>query len=211
MATNSEKNISQQASILQSGLEFFYKNGVREIDETELFSSLGITPNAFFATYRNKDEFLLEAIRHDRAQQEVMHRKFHETSANAVQEIMSVLKFGADTIRRIQTVFITDVMNYYPQLMKEGDEYSQNYTAKLYSSIIKRGIREGLFLEEINLEIVSRVILANAYVWLNYKTFPPHIYPPGEVLRNIYLFYFRGLCTEEGMRTMDNYFSSNSF
>lgn len=205
---NTEKN---REEILEAALDFFYKYGVREANETELFKGIGVTPNEFYSMFKSKDEVLNEAVEYNQTRQEKIYASLRNKAKNAVEEIMSVLKHGADVMKKVNPIFVTDIMNYYPQIMERGAEYSQDYTLNLYSDIINRGIKEKLFRSDINIQIVTRVILQNGYVFLNYRTFPPDKYSPGEVLRSIYLYYFRGLCQPEGARLIDEYFSEHNF
>ena len=61
---NSEKS---RTGILENALEYFYKHGIKELDETEFFKGLGISPNEFYSMFRNKDDILEQAVRHTTA------------------------------------------------------------------------------------------------------------------------------------------------
>lgn len=86
-----------------------------------------------------------------------------------------------------------------------------NHAIPLYKDILNRGVRQGVFRKDINIDIVSKVIIGNLNVLLDARMFPPTRYSLGEVTRCIYLYYFRGLCQESHEYLVDTYFSKNSF
>ncbi|MES2766775.1 MAG: TetR/AcrR family transcriptional regulator [Bacteroidota bacterium] len=204
-------NSLTREEILEEAMNVFYAKGVKDLNETELFEGLKISPNAFYSMFRNKEDLLEKAVRHNIKRDREIHEDLRSKSKNAVEELMSLLRHGVNVIKNISPVYINDLVNYYPGIMRIGVQNMQDYTLDLYSTIINRGIKEGLFRSDINIQIVTRVIMENVYVMINYRTFPPEKYSPGEVVRSIYLYYFRGLCRPEGAQIVDEYFSNHSF
>jgi hypothetical protein len=68
-------------------------------------------------------------------------------------------------------------------------------------------VQQGVFLKDINIAVVTRVILENINVLLNTRVFPPDKYSIREVYRSIYLYYFRGLCTTEAINNAERLFT----
>jgi AcrR family transcriptional regulator len=197
--------------ILKTALQFFYRNGIRDLDEPEFFKGIGISPNEFYSMFRNKDDILEQALRYNMEHEKEINQQLREKAKNSIDELMSILKYGIDIIKDINPLYVTDLINYYPSLMRIGAQHMQDYTLNLYASILNEGIKQGLMRSDINIQIVTRVITENVYVMINYRTFPPEKYHPGEVARSIYLYYFRGLCTAKGAQLVDDFFAANSF
>ncbi len=135
--------------------------------------------------FKNTEDLLEKAVLHSIQRERKIHDNLRSTSKNTVEEIMSILRYGVNDIKNINPVYINDILNYYPVNMRMGAQNMQDYTLDLYASIINRGIKEGLFRTDINIQIVTRVIIENVYVMINYRTFPSEEYSPGEVVRSI--------------------------
>ncbi|HYF03533.1 MAG TPA: TetR/AcrR family transcriptional regulator [Patescibacteria group bacterium] len=201
----------QREIILTDAMSYFLQNGVREVNETDLFKSIGISPNAFYSFFKNKEDLLEQAVRLNIERDRIAIEQLRAKAKNSVEELMMLLKRGVQEFQKISPVYISDVMNYYPMVNRIGLQNLQEFTLNMYTEILNRGVRDGHFRRDINIQVVARVIIENVFVFLNYRAFPPEQYSHGEVLRGIYLYYFRGLCSQKSMHMVDDYFASNSF
>jgi hypothetical protein len=69
---------------------------------------------------------------------------------------------------------------------------------------------QGYFRKDINLQLVTKIILEQFNLIINPHVFPPDRYDMGEVFRSIYLYYVRGLCTDKGSKLAEEYFSKSN-
>jgi hypothetical protein len=71
--------------------------------------------------------------------------------------------------------------------------------------IIERGIKEGVFRKDIDVKIINRCMLEVAKMSNDKEIFPPDNYISEDVIRNVYINYLRGICTQKGLNLIDNY------
>jgi hypothetical protein len=85
------------------------------------------------------------------------------------------------------------------------------YSYPQVHDIINKGILEGNFRRDINIPLVTKIMMEQLNLMLNPLVFPPDRYDLAEVFRSIYLYYVRGLCTYNGSKQAEDFFARNQF
>lgn len=193
-------------TILRDALKIFKANGVNGISMEYIAQKLDIAPATLGEISGSKEDLFRKAVLNDMAESRERQRQIISGSDSAVEQLMALLKFSLEESYDIKPAYVTDFMQF-PDLLAEVDKEIEEFSIPLYNGILNNGIRAGVFRKDINIDVVTKVIMQNLYVLLNLKVFPPDRYSTGEVLRCIYLYYFRGLCEPESARLVDNYFA----
>jgi AcrR family transcriptional regulator len=193
-------------TILHEALKIFKAEGVRKLEEGQLIKKLGISNLTFHELAMNKDDMFKQAVINDMTEQRAKHEEIIAGSSNAIEQLMNLLRSSLDNAKDINPAYLEDFISF-PELWELIDREINEYSIPMYQRLLNNGIREGVFRKDINIDIVTKVIMQNIYIMLNFKVFPPERYNTGEVLRSIYLYYFRGLCENDSARMVDNYFA----
>ena len=67
------------------------------------------------------------------------------------------------------------------------------------AEILRRGIAEGIFREDIDLEITNKCLLEVTRVSNDKSVFPPDDFMNKDVIRTFYINYLRGISTQKGL------------
>jgi TetR/AcrR family transcriptional regulator, cholesterol catabolism regulator len=79
-------------------------------------------------------------------------------STNTIDMVFRFLKHGIEAINSINPLFMTDMKKYHYRIWKETYIInSDKYLAQTYT-ILKKGINEGLFRKNIDIEIVAKLL-----------------------------------------------------
>ena len=95
-------------------------------------------------------------------------------------------------------------------LPRTWDVLMRHLTTHSYPQIyqlLDEGIEQGQFLPNLDRELIVKISLEMFNIVLNSNVFPPVHYNLAEVFRNIFFYYIRGVCTEEGMRLVAHHFA----
>jgi hypothetical protein len=70
--------------------------------------------------------------------------------------------------------------------------------------ILETGVRQSLFRDDLNLEILSRAFSAIASMLMDENLFPPEKFQQRDLIRNIILNFLRGISTKKGIELIDS-------
>ena len=78
-----------------------------------------------------------------------------------------------------------------------------SYPASQLQQLLNDEIRNRLFRSDINIQLVTKALMEQ----INLPVFPPDRFNMAEVFRSIFLYYIRGICTDERPRIAAEYFA----
>jgi AcrR family transcriptional regulator len=193
--------------ILQTALKQFLKYGIREMSIQKLVAPLGISTKTVYKYFENKEQLLEEALSLYYVQQYGLLQSVN-TGKNVASVLFDVWYIGIETECKVNKVFFHDLNYYYPELEKKVEETISKKVWKHFIKLIKRGIEEGFFREDIDPEIALEAISA-VYVSIarttNFKKFRN---PLSHIFLNTITIFIRGFCTPKGVKELDSYITA---
>ncbi|MBK0404230.1 TetR/AcrR family transcriptional regulator [Adhaeribacter sp. BT258] len=200
-----------RTEILDKAITWFYQNGVKDLTESRICAQLQISEQTFPQVFRDKEDLVHQAVEYSLNAADVFPAEVMAAAQNPVEEIILMFKSCADQVKDVHPGFFIQIQYLYPSAWNTYQRHLQiNYYYQFYD-LLNEGIRQKLFRHDINLEIVTKVLIEQLNVMHNTHLFPKHRYNMGEVFRNIFLNYLRGICTETGSQIADAFFSDNTF
>jgi AcrR family transcriptional regulator len=196
-------------TILEEILQLFKREGIEANSESDIIRKLDIRSATFHELFPNREDMVRQVILFDIEQQKREQTKMLAKATTPVEEIMMILVSGIEKMREITPVYFVDLKKY-PVAWNISMDYITSNNNQVNSEILNRGILEGYFRKDINLRLVTKIILEQFFMMINPSIFPPDKYSLPEVFRSIYLYYVRGICTETGGKQAEEFFAKNN-
>lgn len=194
-------------TILKEALEIFKRQGLEGVSEASMMQKLDISQATFREIFSGMDDMVTQVIAYDAQVQEAKHKEMLAKSGSAVEDIMILLQDGIEELQRTNPVLYSQLQERYPAAWALAQSRLDTYSAPQISSILNKGVLEGNFRRDINIQVVTKIILAQLLMMLNPQVFPPDRFNLAEVFRSIYLYYIRGICTDKGSRLAEAFFA----
>ncbi len=194
-----KQRIIEEASLM------FRTYGIRSVTMDMLASQMGISKRTIYEVFRDKDDLLIGVLKWMTVrQQEVMKQLFAE-SENVIEAIFKMLRLMSDHISKMSPAFQLDVKKYHKDILLQlSDRNEMPYYAN-NSEILKKGIAEGVFRGDIDINITNKCLLEVARMSYDENVFPPDAFLNKDVIKNLYINYLRGISTQKGLELIDYY------
>ena len=203
------KIMSLRETVLQEALNIVKRNGLEGITEAGMIQKLGISQATFREIFSDLEDMVTQVMAYDSELQIQEHRRLLANSASAVEDLLFLLKEGIDNLKKTNPALFTQLQQHYPKAWANSLEHVNSYSYPKVHDILNKGVLEGAFRHDINIQLVTKIIFEQLYMMLNPVVFSPDRYNLAEVFRSIYLYYIRGLCTEKGAKIAEGFFSRN--
>jgi TetR/AcrR family transcriptional regulator, cholesterol catabolism regulator len=191
--------------IIEEGAMMFRTYGIRAVTMDMLASQLGISKRTIYEVFSDKDELLKGVLAWMlERQRELMSRIFSE-SDNVIEAIFKMLDMMMDHFHKMSPAFQMDMKRLHRDLNKNPDEAFDLPYFSNNSDILNRGIREGVFRDDIDVEITNKCLLEVARVSNDTNVFPPDNFENKDVVRSFYINYLRGISTQKGLDLINFY------
>src|SRR3712207_5615447 len=140
--------------ILDVAMHEFYSNGIKSVKMDDIAKKLQISKRTLYEIYGNKEELLLEGLRRDELFFEKQLQHFASEQARNVMEI--VMKFFQMQMKRLAMVnpcFFVE-LHKYDLIVSYLDKVHIRRNVRSVE-FFKTGIKEGLFKEDLDYELIS--------------------------------------------------------
>jgi TetR/AcrR family transcriptional regulator, cholesterol catabolism regulator len=188
--------------ILEKCLELYFRYGIRNMSNKRLVTTLGISTKTLYRLFSDKEELLYLALEMFYSQQ---YEAFNDLPENisAVELLYTLWKRGYEREFEVDRLFYRDLNHYYPEVEERIEsENSLRFGAK-FIQIIKRGIEEGDFREELNPHVVIRSF-TTLYTSIARKgDFDNLDLQSAEIFLSSLSPFFRGICTQLGLEKLE--------
>ncbi len=187
--------------ILDMAMHEFASHGVRAVKMDDLAQALSISKRTLYELYSNKEDLLFEGVKKYHAQSLEDNKRIVAQSDNVMDTLLMLYQHSVNQLRQVNPLFYTDLERYpsiVEYLHKESDKKLNERKA-----FIRRGMEEGYFRRDINIdlalhvfEIISEQLVRNG-IFSHYSI--------EEIYKSVVFLILRGLCTERGVRKIDQF------
>jgi len=192
---------------LEAALPVFYHHGLHAAPEALLASALRTTVSDLHSQFPDRASLVHHAMLADMERQKRDHVLLYAEYASAVERLYGLLQLGLRDLGNVPTGFYADLQTGFPQAWGAMMDHLASYSAPQLQQLLNDGIRSRLFRSDININLVTKVLMEQLNMLLNPHVFPPERYNMAEVFRSIFLYYVRGICTDDGARIAAEHFA----
>ncbi len=194
--------MQQHKELIQKCLQIFLSEGVK-VPMDDIARELRMSKRTLYEIFENKTNLLIKSIE---LLFEIEHEKidYHlSKSNNIIEEIFPMLNFDIYNRMKEFRDFFEDVKKQYPEVFDNiAAAHLDNYKLRI-GKIVEKGKKQGFFREEVNTEIVQ-IFLYNSQTSGKQSKELFEKYSIGDIFQNTLFTYVRGLCTNKGIRLIED-------
>lgn len=172
----------------------------------QIAGHLGMSKRTLYETFSEKNQLLMDGIEHFR---KIMHADAMEIinkSDNVIQSLFYIGKHGEEMRKSVNPLFFEDIRKYYPEIHSRISDRSHNKEYSTMLTLIRKGIKDGVFKEGLTPEIVNEFWHEVMNIFMNEEIFPRNRFSQDDLFKNIITPYFIGISTEKGKALIEKYF-----
>lgn len=193
-----------QERIIQEATRQFFSFGIRNVTMDDIAVSLGISKRTVYEQFQDKGTLVQVCLDKLKKKEEEETNAIITTSANVIEIIFKFLVQGIQAINSVNPVFFRDMEKLYPSKWKMLENEVKAKRLELVSTMLNKGITEGLFRKDLNVEIVCILFQEQINLLASDSVFPRNRYNHAEVFQNIIINFARGISTKEGIAVIEN-------
>lgn len=204
-----ESNTETAKRILTTALELFTRHGINFVTMDMIAKELGMSKKTLYVHYRKKKELLHACIQHRIQGGRAKQRAILDSSSNVVEGLISTMLDSSRELSRVNPIFFEELSRYYPtvfQLVRKNRE-EDNYRDTVRN--LEEGVREGYFEENIDVDIVTKLFLAQVQLISDHDLFPVTDYPRATLIQHVFVRFLKGIATDRGREVIDRLLDQN--
>jgi AcrR family transcriptional regulator len=176
--------------VVESGL-LFAKYGVKSMTMDSLAEELGISKRTIYERFKDKDTLLVEVIKYYKKQTNEEVRKLIDQSDNAIEALF-----------RMSPAFFHDIKKYHQKVFQEVSESGEMRDYGMTRILLKNGIEQEVFREDVNIEIVNQTIHTLFELFGHDSKLVEAGFDRKDMFDQIIIPFFRGISTKKGRKLL---------
>ncbi len=202
-----EKRVDE---IVKKALELFGQYGIKSVSMNDIANSLAMSKKTLYCLVEDKNTLVSEVMSYMKEGFKESLQVFYNVKYNAIEQFFVM---GRDLDRvygNIQPVFLYDLKKYNPIVNKNAIEERNQLLESAFYANIKQGKAEGLYYDDIDELLVSKMLLMYHLHFLgptsDMFTYTEQI--EREIHKKIFKYHFRAICTEKGVEELKKQFAA---
>lgn len=191
-------DVQTRERIRQKADELFMQLGTRNVSMNDIARELGMSKKTIYQYYSDKDELVNAVLDFTLDKMKRECDECYAGAKDAVHELFLTMDLLAEQFRNMNPIILHDLEKNHATAYKKFLNYKLEYLFTVVKENMNRGIREGLFREDLNKDVVSKFRLESMMMPFNTQLFPTSKYNFVEVVQIIMEHYVFGLATTKG-------------
>jgi AcrR family transcriptional regulator len=190
-------------NIIKTAAELYKKFGLKSVTMDDVARECMISKKTLYKYVNDKIDLLKQAFKFEFSIQSNLFESITEKGLNAVEEVFEIHKHLIKMLKTHNPVIEHDMMKYYPVIHREMKEKSAKQVYKMMLQNLKKGIEEGLYYNDIDIELVAkqRVIFQVQKIENSIVSFKEFTTP--HALRQMFIYHLRAICSPEGLKILN--------
>jgi len=185
--------------------ELFMRYGIRSITMDEIAAQLGVSKKTIYQSYADKDALVMDVflfiMHHNKASIEAGIVK----SENAIHEQFLCSDTVQEMFANMNPAILFDMQRYHPVVFKEFENYKKNYVHAMIKSNIQRGIAEGLYRAELDVQLISWLVLECNFLCMHSEDVQSGKHNMSYIDTQLTDFTLHALATTKGLKLIEKY------
>lgn len=192
--------------IAENSAKLFMRYGVRSISMDDIANKLGMSKKTIYQHFKDKDELVEAAIKWDVDfdQRECMSCLQH--SKNAIDEVFAIMAMMASQMVDVNPLILFEMQKFFPAAFVHFQRHKDDFILNSVTINLKRGIAEGLYREDINVEVLAKFRVESIMMLFNPDAFPVSTKYSVLDLMDITMEHFLyGIATAKGIKIIQKH------
>ncbi len=198
--SNNSNNVHQR--IIDGASRLFITKGIKCVRMDDIARELGVSKRTIYEHFADKDQLLRTCLVHlHRYISDKVLEHLRANSRNTLDVILTMYEVYFAIMNNVNKQFFIDLQKL-PEI-KQNNDRRERLNLHKFRHLMHQGIEEGLFREDINLDVLAYILHHDLKLITLEQQFENQ--SPEELGKAFILFYLRGIATEKGQKIIEEF------
>lgn len=172
----------------------------------DIAKHLGMSKKTIYLHFSDKNELVNILIQEKLNSQDCIMKTCCTHAENAVQEVFFAITNMKEFLSTINGKLFYDLQKYHPKAWLYFTEFKEKILAKTINDNINRGLAEGLYRAEINVDILTEMRLQQIDIIFNqHDNYTMNKYSLAQIMVELTEHFLHGVCNIKGLQIVEKY------
>ena len=186
--------------IIEEADKLFCQYGFKSVTMDDIAKHLGMSKKTIYQNFSDKDELVTILIKEKLAAQNCLMEDAHEKAEDAIEEIYISINNIHEVLNNINPKLFYDLQKYHTQAWLFFKEFRDKAIYERINNNLKRGVKEGLYRADINIEIMTQLRLDQSdLIFHQHEQYTMNKYNIAQVMVELTEHFLYGVCSLTGL------------
>lgn len=194
--------MEQQEKWLQRVAEMFMRYGIKALTMDDVARELGISKKTLYQFVESKDDLVNKVMEAHLTVECGRAVVVADTSSDALDEMFMVIHENLGDMQRMKSNMLFELQKYHREAWDKIQAYQRGFLYKVVVDNLQRGVKEGLYRDDFDVDIVAKLHLAQTFAIFDESWFPKPPYNSMTLFREAIMHYLHGVLSEKGRQEL---------
>jgi AcrR family transcriptional regulator len=191
--------------ILNHSTTLFLRDGIKSVSMDDIAASMAMSKKTLYKWFENKDQIVLAVMSKHLSKAQGECTTVAAGAANAVEEMLTISRWADEQFSDIHPSIFNDLKKYHPAAWDLFGEHKNTFILDQITKILRRGMAEGLFRPDLDVEVLARLSLAQIELAFDPLLYPTSQFSPVRVNRVFDEHFLLGVASLKGHKLINAY------
>lgn len=198
--------MEEKEILINTGM-LFMRYGIKSMTMDDISRQLGISKKTLYLYVNNKKDLVKKVIRSMIDEDQSCMEELFTKRGNAIDELMEVTKMVSTQVKEMHPSVMFDMKKYHPEAFSMLVEHKEKFIYKNVKRNLEEGIQSGLYRENFNAELVTRLYLAMVNTIMDPDHSQSSNFSYVDLHTEMMRYHIRGIASNKGREYLKSKFS----
>jgi len=190
-------------NIIHTATELFLNRGFKSVTMDDIANHLTMSKKTLYQHYSNKETIVAVVV--DNLFENICRviDSICALKKNPIEEVYEIKKTVMHHLKDEASAPMHQLQKYYPKIYTSLKARQFHYMQECVVDNIKRGLQEGLFRPNLDVEFVSRIYFNGVTGIKDSQLFPTTMFTPKKLFEHFLEYHLRGIVTPKGRKILN--------
>lgn len=193
----------KEQQIIADAIKVFMTYGIKSVTMDDIAKHMRMSKKTLYQYVSDKNDLVTRCLTHDCRITEERVKEILSKKLDAIEENFEISKHIVEDLKSIHPSIFFDLEKYYPDAWNTMHELRHEFVGEVMLENMERGIKEGLYREDLNVPLITRLWVARLNIIFDPLIFSLSEFGLAEVYRQMFIHHVRGIASNEGLKYIE--------
>ncbi len=192
--------------LIEEADKLFCQYGFKSVTMDDIAKHVGMSKKTIYQHFKDKNELVNILIKEKLSKQDCAMKEGRSKAANAVEEIFYAIADIHHLLNSVNPKLFYDLQKYHPVAWLYFKNFKEKNLRDSINTNLRRGVEEGYYRQEINLDILTQMRLDQVNLIFNqHDNYTNNKYNIAQVMIAITTHFLFGISNSNGLELIKKY------
>lgn len=190
----------KKLEILERASLVYMKYGIKSITMDDLARELAISKKTIYQFFKDKNDLVRSIIEVKIEMDQALCMNCVQQSDNAIDDLINISRMVVEQVGNINPTVFYDLKKYHQDAYEVLQKHKWEFVLSIMRNNLERGIKEGIYRDDIDIEVVARFYVFCTDMITSGDAFPWPEFGFERLFMEMIRYHIYGIANEKGIQ-----------